>query len=187
MDLLQGLERFHIQNLSGRIICLFLHQNLKKLDHHAIVKAFRDKGEVKIREGNGKTLILLKPDHWKPEMGKDWVYLLFDLFQIRTVCEPFSEVSLDVVEYGTKPTIYHSPVNGLLKSGPIQEGNIQFSLIREPNWNKLLFQISHPVLAKVESSKNQEEFQTALYFPLLGPSTKELFLGPEGDVKILNR
>lgn len=157
------------------------------MDQQAIVKTFRDKGEVTIKEGNGKILTLLKMEEWKPEMGNDWIYLLFDLFQIRTVCEPFSEVSLDIVEFGSKPTIFHSPVNPVIKSAPIQGGIIRFSLIREPNWNKLLFQISQPVLAKVDSKITNTDFQTELYFPLLGPSTKEMFLGPEGDVKIINR
>ena len=120
-------------------------------------------------------------------MGEDWVVLLFDMFQIRSVCMPFSEVSLDIVEFGSKPTIFHSPVSSVIKSGPIKDGNIQFSLIREPNWSKLLFQISQPVLARIDSKEEQADFQTELYFPLLGPNTKEMFLGPEGDVKIIHR
>lgn len=157
------------------------------MDQQAIVKTFRDKGEVTIKEGNGKILTLLKSDKWKPESGYDWTYLLFDLFQIRSVCEPYSEVSLDIVEFGSKPTIFHSPVNPVIKNGPIQDGTIRFSLIREPNWNKLLFQISQPVLAKIDAKDAVADFQTELYFPLLGPSTKEMFLGPDGDVKIINR
>lgn len=140
-----------------------------------------------IREGNGKVLTLMKSEGWNSEWGLDWIYLLFDLFQIRSVCEPFSEVSLDIVEFGTKPTIYQSPVNKLIQKGPIQGGTIRFSLIREPNWNKLLFQISQPVLARIEPKNASTEFQTELFFPLLGPSTKEMYLGPEGDVKIITR
>jgi hypothetical protein len=155
------------------------------LDQQAIVKTFREKGQVTIREGNGKNLTLLKTENWKPEMGYDWTFLLFDTFQIRTVCEPFAEVSLDIVDFSSKPTIYHSPVSRVIRSAPIQDGNIRFSLIREPNWNKLLFQISQPVLAKIDHVKNEADAQTELYFPLLGPSTKEMFLGPEGDVKII--
>lgn len=151
------------------------------------MKAFREKGTVTIREGNGKVVSLLRMENWKPELGNDWVFLLFDLFQIRTLCEPFSEVSLDIVEFGTKPTIYHSPVNSVLKSGPIEEGTVMFALIKEPNWNRLLFQISQPVLIQVDSNAGEVDFQTALYFPLLGPNTKEMFLGPEGDVKMINR
>jgi hypothetical protein len=157
------------------------------LDQQLIVKAFRENGTVTIREGNGKLLTFLKMEDWKPVFGNDWVFLLFDLFQIRTVCEPFSEVSLDIVEFGTKPTIYHSPVNRVLKSGPIQEGVVMFSLVREPNWNKLLFQISQPVLVRVDTSGSQSDFQTDLFFPLLSPSTREMYLGPEGDVKIISR
>lgn len=157
------------------------------MDQQAIVKAFREKGKVTISEGNGKVLTLMKTESWNPELGLDWIYLLFDLFQIRSVCEPFSEVSLDIVEFGTKPTIYQSPVNKLIQKGPIQGGTIRFSLIREPNWNKLLFQISQPVLVRIESKTTSAEFQTDLFFPLLGPSTKEMYLGPEGDVKIITR
>ena len=157
------------------------------MDQQLIVKAFRENGKVTIREGNGKLLTFLKMEDWKQEFGNDWVFLLFDLFQIRTVCEPFSEVSLDIVEFGTKPTIYHSPVNRVMKSGPIEEGVVMFSLIREPNWNKLLFQISQPVLVKVDTVSSQIDFQTDLFFPLLSPSTKEMYLGPEGDIKIIKR
>lgn len=120
-------------------------------------------------------------------MGLDWTFLLFDTFQIRTVCEPFAEVSLDIVDFSSKPTIYRSPVSRVIKNAPIQDGNIRFSLIREPNWNKLLFQISQPVLSKIGHQTDPADAQTELYFPLLGPSTKEMFLGPEGDVKIINR
>ena len=162
-----------------------MHQNLEILDQQAIVKTFREKGQVTIKEGNGKNLTLLKMENWKPEMGFDWTFLLFDTFQIRTVCEPFSEVSLDIVDFSSKATIYHSPVSRVIKNAPIEEGNIRFSLIREPNWNKLLFQISQPVLAKIDHEKNEVDAQTELYFPLLGPNTKEMFLGPEGDVKII--
>lgn len=157
------------------------------MDQQAIVKTFRENGHVTIREGNGKNLTLLKMENWKPEMGLDWTFLLFDMFQIRTVCEPFAEVSLDVVEFASKPTIYHSPVSKVIKNAPIQDGNIRFSLIREPNWNKLLFQISQPVLSKIGYMTDQADTQTELYFPLLSPSTKEMFLGPDGDVKIFNR
>ncbi len=164
-----------------------MHQIIETLDQQAIVKIFRETGQVTIREGNGKNLTLLKTENWKPEMGYDWTFLLFDTFQIRTVCEPFAEVSLDVVEFASKPTIYYSPVSKVLKNAPIEEGNVRFSLIREPNWNKLLFQISQPVLSKIDFETKEADTQTELYFPLLSPSTKEMFLGPEGDVKIINR
>lgn len=154
------------------------------MDHAKLVSAFREKGILHLKEGNGKVITLMKPELWKPEMGEDWIFLLFDLFQIRTICEPFSEVSLDIVEFANKPTIYHSPANRILKNGPIVDGKLMFSLVLEPNWNKLLFQISQPVLVKIDT-KETTPYQTPVLFPLLSPGTKEMFLGPDGDVKII--
>lgn len=154
------------------------------MDHAQLLSAFREKGVLHLKEGNGKEITLMKPELWKAEMGEDWTFLLFDLFQIRTICEPFSEVSLDIVEYANKPTVYHSPVNRIIKNGPIVNGVLKFSLILEPNWNKLLFQISQPVLVKLDTNEGTTH-QTTLLFPLLSRSTKEMYLGPDGDVKII--
>lgn len=154
------------------------------LDHFQLVQEIKQKGVLRIKEGNGKTLTLMKPELWQPEFGNNWIYLLFDLFQIRSICGQFSEVSLDVVEFASKPTIYHSPASKLLGSGPIEAGVLKFSLIRDPNWNKLLFQINTPVLVNLESRENSTH-TTDLLLPLLSPGTKEIYLGPEGDIKIL--
>ncbi|REG91030.1 hypothetical protein [Algoriphagus antarcticus] len=154
------------------------------MDHAQLLSAFREKGILHLKEGNGKVITFMKTELWKPEMGEDWTFLLFDLFQIRTICEPFSEVSLDIVEYANKPTVYHSPANRIIKNGPIVDGVLKFSLILEPNWNKLLFQISQPVVVKIDTNETTSH-QTPILFPLLSPSTKEMFLGPDGDVKIL--
>ena len=156
------------------------------MEHSKLVSAFRDAGILHLKEGNGKVLTLMRPELWTAEMGDDWVYLLFDLFQIRTICEAFSEVSLDIVEFASKPTIYHSGPNRIIPVGARVDGNLKFSLIREPNWNKLLFQISQPVLVKMDTQE-RASFETKLVFPLLSPSTKELYLGPEGEVKIIKR
>jgi hypothetical protein len=154
------------------------------LDTSALVKSFRDQGKLVIKEGNGKVITLLKPELWQENMGFDWTYLLFDLFQIRSICEPFSEVSLDIVEFASKPTIYNSPVNKLLTKGPVTKGLVKFSLIREPEWNKLLYQLSQPVLVGY-GKDDQPEVQVDRFFPLTSSSLKELFLGPEGEVKII--
>lgn len=154
------------------------------MDHAKLVTSFRDHGSISVKEGNGKVITFLKPELWNADMGYDWIYLLFDLFQIRSVCKSFSEVSLDIVEFSNKPTIYHSPANSILKGGPIENGVLKFSLIMEPDWNKLLFQIAQPVLVKL-SSKEPSTFDTPKFFPLLSPSFKELYLGPNGEVKII--
>jgi hypothetical protein len=149
-------------------------------------KKLRTEGVLHLKEGNGKGLTFIKPENWKQEMGEDWIFLLFDLFQIRTICEPFSEVSLDIVEYADKPTIYHSVPNRILKSFPANQGQLKFSLIKEPNWNKFLFQLSQPILVKLDTLEKADQ-ETKLLFPLFSPNTKEMMLGPEGDVKIMSR
>ncbi|MBM3426841.1 MAG: hypothetical protein FJX97_07600 [Bacteroidetes bacterium] len=153
------------------------------LDHAAILSSLKEKGKVYLQEGSGKIFCLRKGVLAETEIVEDGIYLLFDLFQIRTLCLSFSEVSLDIVDFASKPTIYQSPVNPLLPKGAVVNGLVRFSLIREPNWNKLLFQIAHPVLFTEE--KNVEvDVKTSLLFPLFHAGTKELFLGPEGEVKI---
>ncbi|PZX56034.1 hypothetical protein LV84_02400 [Algoriphagus ratkowskyi] len=154
------------------------------LDHSQLVAAFRENGILHLKEGNGKVITLMKPEQWKSDMGDDWTFLLFDLFQIRLICQQFSEVSLDIIEYANKPTVYHSPANSIVKNGPIIDGVLKFSLVMEPSWNKLLFQISQPVLVKIDT-KETTTHQTPLLFPLLSPSAKEMYLGPDGDVKII--
>ncbi|MEN2282292.1 hypothetical protein AAGF08_09150 [Algoriphagus sp. SE2] len=154
------------------------------LDHPHFLKLFKKEGILSIKEGNGKVITLMSPDKWRSEMGNDWIYLLFDIFQIRSICEQYSEVSLDIVEFASKPTIYHSKPNRVIPEGPLINDTLKFSLIREPNWNKLLFQISKPTLVKI-ATEAKADVKTDLLFPLFSPGTKEMYLGAEGDVKIL--
>lgn len=153
------------------------------LDLTASLKIFKEKGSVCFKEGNGHVFSIHKGTLAEQELVPNGIYLLFDLFQIRTLCLPFSEVSLDIVDFASKPSIYQSPANPLLPKGAVRNGNVRFTLIKEPSWNKLLFQMAHPVLF-VEEKERVAEVETTLLFPLYNPNTKELFLGPEGEVKI---
>jgi hypothetical protein len=156
------------------------------LDQANILTLLKEKGIVYIKEGSGKIFSLRKGSLAEKEILGKGIYLLFDLFQIRTLCVSFSEVSLDIVEFASKPTIYESPANPLLPKGAVVNGLVRFSLIREPNWNKLLFQIAQPVIFTEETGV-EAAVQTSLLFPLFHTGTKELFLGPEGEVKIKKR
>lgn len=153
------------------------------LDHATILSSFKENGKVYLQEGSGKTFCLRKGVLAEEEVIQKGIYLLFDVFQIRTICVSFSEVSLDIVDFASKPTIYQSPVNPHLPKGAVVDGLVRFALIREPHWNKLLFQIAHPVLFTEEQGV-EAELKTNLHFPLFHAGTKELFLGPEGEVKI---
>lgn len=156
------------------------------MDHASLLKIVKEQGQLTLSDEKNNTLTLLDTQKWSPEMGQDWIYLLFDMFQIRTICRQFSEVSLDVVEFASKPTIYHTEPNSQRLNGPLINKCLRFSLIREPNWNKLLFQIAQPVLVNL-SSKNPADASTDVPFPLFSKITKEMYLGAEGDIKIISK
>lgn len=154
------------------------------MDLKEAVNIIKEKGRVRIKEGHGSILELISLEDWDAQKDDfEGIFLFFDLFQIRTVGKQFSDVSLDIIEFATKPTIYQTPVNELLQKGPVEHGNVRFSVIKKDFWNKLLFAYSKPLI--LQYSKIQEfDFETKEYFPLLSAGTKELFLSPDGDIKI---
>lgn len=156
------------------------------MDQVRIIKFLKDQGQITLQLPGDKMLQLLPRESWKKDQGNDWIFLLYDLFQIRSICQSFSEVSLDIVDFASKPTIYHSPVNKLLEEAPVVDGLVKFSLIREPNWNKLLFQIGKPILARLQDGTSGD-MVIEVPFPLQIKDVKELFLGAEGEVKIYKK
>lgn len=149
------------------------------------VNILKEKGRIRIKDGHGTILELVAPQKWDAAKDdKEGIFLFFDIFQIRNVAEQFSEVSLDIIEFATKPTIYHTPVNRILKNGPIIDGKVKFSIIRKEYWNKLLFAFSQPLILQFSQSK-EWDMATEEFFPLLSAGTKEMFLSPDGDIKII--
>lgn len=149
------------------------------------VSALKENGRIRIKDGQGTILELIEIPKW--DVAKDdveGIFLFFDLFQIRSVAEPFSDVSLDIIEFASKPTVYHTPVNRVLKSGPIKEKQVKFAIIRKDFWNRLLFAYSQPLILQYGKSGNFD-FETKEFFPLLSAGTKEIFLTPDGDIRIL--
>jgi hypothetical protein len=150
-----------------------------------IVKSLKEKGRVRIKEGNGRVIEFIVPGSWDENLdSKAGVFLLFDVFQIRSIAEQFSEVSLDIVEFGTKPTIYHTTAGRMLRQGPKDKGIVKFALIRKDDWNKLLFAFGQPLILQYPKSEDAN-FSTDVFFPLLSSGLKEMYLSPEGDVKII--
>lgn len=149
------------------------------------VSALKGNGRIRIKDGQGTILELIEISNWNAAIDdREGIFLFFDLFQIRSVAEPFSDVSLDIIEFASKPTIYHTLVNRVLKTGPIREKELKFAVIRKDFWNRLLFAYSQPLILQYSKSE-QFDFETKEYFPLLSAGTKEIFLSPEGDIRIL--
>ena len=155
------------------------------MEINSVTKKLRDGGKVVIKEGNNLLFELIVPSKWEVQKdSSDGVFLLYDTFQIRTLSNQFSEVSLDVVEYANKPTIYHTPVNRFYKDGPIHEGLVKFSMVKHPFWNSLLYTFGQPLVFQ-QIKEQLFDFETREYFPLLTTGVKEIYLSPEGDIKIL--
>lgn len=160
--------------------------NYYKLDIKSIVQILKKEGRILLTEGQGNSLELVVPESWDVLLDKNGVFLLFELFQIRSIAVPFSEVSLDIVEFTSKPVIYHSPVNENLQNAPVVDGKIKFAMIREDSWKQLLYNFGRPLIYKKTNKTGVAPIETKIKFPLLTSDVKEMFLGPEGEVKILN-
>lgn len=150
-----------------------------------IISIIKEKGRVKVKEGHGNILEFIALEKWdQVSDSQEGLFLIFDVFQLRSISEQFSDVSLDIIEFATKPTIYHTIKGRFLRNGPVQQDQIKFSLIKKDFWNKLLFTYGQ-VLIFNKSDGEDFDFETNDFFPLLSAGTKEMFLSPEGDIKIL--
>jgi hypothetical protein len=154
------------------------------VSHLPIIKELKEKGKVTFKDKDNRAMIWILPSFWKAEEdGNDGVFLLYDTFQIRSVGEPFSEVALDIVEYSNKPVIFHTPVSRVLKQGPINDNLVKFFLIKNEEWKKLLFGIGQPVIMNLVNSSPELMFPFPM--PIFSVNVKEMYLGSEGEVKIL--
>ncbi len=157
------------------------------MDIKAAVDKLKIDGKLKVKEGHGTVLEFVSLEKWTSESDsevKSAVFLLFDVFQIRSISEQFSDVSLDVIEFATKPTIYHTIKGRFLRNGPVVDDEIKFSVIKKDFWNKLLFTFGQILILNYPKS-GAFDFETDEYFPLLSAGTKEMFLSPDGDIKII--
>lgn len=153
------------------------------MEVNTIVQELREKGRSCLLEGNGRRLELIVPDCYEAEKDEEAVFLLIDLFQIRSVAGQFSEIALDIVEYATKPTIYTTLASPLMGKGPVRDGKIKFSILKQGWWNKVVFNFGRPLLFK-EVDGCPEAHEVKEKFPLFGSGVKKMFLSPEGEVKI---
>ncbi|HLT07085.1 MAG TPA: hypothetical protein VK014_06130 [Cyclobacteriaceae bacterium] len=157
------------------------------MDIKAINQVLKEQGRVSLKEGGGHRFALITPEQWDEQHDQaTGIFLLYDLFQIRSIAVPFSDVSLDVVEFGNKPIIYHTLANKTFVVGPFQDGQVKFAMIREGGWNKLLFNHGKLLIYEALPADRSVDFEVPDKFPLSGKEVKEMFLGPEGEVKILS-
>jgi hypothetical protein len=147
-----------------------------------IIKILSEEGRITLKDKEGLLFDLFAPAMWESEKDdQKGVFLLFDLFQIRSIAEQFSEVALDIVEYSEKPVIFHTPAGRTFSAGPRYDGNVRFMMIKKGYWNSLLFTYGKPLVFQKSAHRGTEYILNEV-FP---EAHRSLFLGPEGDVKIL--
>jgi len=148
-----------------------------------IIRILNEEGRITLKDREGLLFDLIVPQKWESEKDDaEGVFLLFDLFQIRSIAEQFSEVALDIVEYSDKPVIFHTTAGRAFPGGPALHGNVRFLMIKKGYWNTLLYNFGRPLVFQKSHHKGSE-YELNEAFPA---AHRSLFLGPEGDVKILN-
>lgn len=148
-----------------------------------IIKILNEEGRITLKDRDGFLFDLIAPQKWDSEKDDaEGVFLLFDLFQIRSIAEQYSEVALDIVEFADKPVIFHTPAGRAFAGGPALDGNVRFLMIKKGYWNSLLFNYGKPLIFQ-KSAHSGTEYILNEVFPV---AHRSLYLGPEGDVKILN-
>ncbi len=155
------------------------------MEASTVVKALKEKGRVTLLEGGGRLVKLILPEEL--QSGKDEeeaIFLLADLFQIRSLAGQFSEVALDIVEYATKPTVYTTTASPLLMHKPGSDDKVRFCLIKRGLWHQVIFGVGRPILFQEANQAEGEVIEVKENFPLFQRSVKRLFLGPDGQVKI---
>lgn len=153
------------------------------MEVNTIVQELREKGRSSILEGSGRRLELIVPDSYEAESDQEAVFLLIDLFQIRSVAGQFSEIALDIIEFATKPTVYTTLASPLIGRAPVENGKVKFSILKQGWWHKVVFNFGRPLLFKeIDGSEGAHEVKEK--FPLFGSGVKRMFLSPEGEVKI---
>lgn len=176
-----------LQKNEGAIqLCfIFAQNNVFSVLINEIVRTLKEQGRIFLEEGHGKTIELVVQDRWDSQRDSpEGIFLIHEIFQLKGLTLPFSEVSLDVVDLSTTPVIFHSPVNERLVIGPIIDQKVKFVVLKEGFWNKLLFNLGRPLIYQPGLQKGGG-IKTAEKFPLETGGIKEMYLGPEGQVKIL--
>ena len=147
------------------------------------IKLLKENGSVFLQAAKGLPLkwTLLRSYNG---IGGEGIFLLYDLYQLRSIAPPFSDISLDIIDWAEEPVIFHTPVSPLLQNGPISKGIIKFALIKEPFWNKMLSACGQ-ILISQEVKDRHKGLILEQAFPLQGKRVKEMYLSAEGQVKII--
>lgn len=138
-----------------------------------------------VEDGGGQLLEmrLLTKEGVPPESAG--VYLLHEIYQLRTITLPFGEVALDIIAFNERPVVYSTYPSKMLEHAKNSDALIKFAFIKEQFWKDFLFNAGQIVLCQ-KTKTGAPQFITNRPFPWTTPKATEMFLGPDGEVKIWN-
>lgn len=148
------------------------------------IKQIKEEGTVSLKTLEGTTLYCSKLSALKAPVSENAVFLLYDLFQLRTIAKPFSDVSLDIVEWAEDPVIFHTDVNRVLMRDSYSGEIVKFTLLKDPYWKNCLRSIGEIVVCLPHRTESHA-WQLPHSLPLFGKVVKQLYLSAEGQVKMI--
>src|SRR5690606_4020257 len=138
-----------LQKNEGAIqLCfIFAQNNVFSVLINEIVRTLKEQGRIFLEEGHGKTIELVVQDRWDSQRDSpEGICLIHEIFQLKGLTLPFSEVYLDAVDLSTTPVIFHSPVNERLVIGPISDHEVIFVVRLARVYYNLIFSLGSLLL-----------------------------------------
>ena len=109
------------------------------MDHKEISRQFTETGKISFEDTQGQGFDWVKVEQWRPEM--DGLFLIHEIYQLKSLVGNFSEIALDIVEYAADETIFLSPQPSWNINKGKSGGLIKFALVGSPYWKQILQQI----------------------------------------------
>jgi hypothetical protein len=112
------------------------------------------------------------------------VFLLFDSFQLRAISRPFSDISLDIVEWAEDAVIFHTDPNPLFRQSGFSGEMVKFALLKAPIWRDSLRKIGE-IVVWLPRQNEDTTWDLLQNLPLSAKSVKQLYLSADGQVKLM--
>lgn len=151
-----------------------------------LVSTLKEKGSISFKASSGEVIRWDLVSSVNGSYEADGVFLIHELYQLRGIAKPFSEVSLDIVEWSEDPVIFHTDAGPLLLGEPFSGRIIKFALIKDPYWKNLLKRIGGTVYSTYRTDLDGD-FIIREPFPLCKGNVKEIYLSAEGQVKMIGK
>jgi len=153
------------------------------VDYKEVSSQFASTGKLSFQDTEGGSFVWIKTSLWKPEM--DGVFLIHEIYQLKSLVGNFSDVALDIVEYAADETVFLSPQPSWNINKGKSGGLIKFALVSSPYWKQLLRQIREIVFLKWEDKVLPSAIIGAQTFPF-NRKSRVMELHEDGRVKIIN-